>query len=98
MENFTVITADRYLESEFWWIISELIRRNPELKLTRASVPDGDSDWALVNTQNPELEVRFNLLAGIYTLHDDGPELDVAHLLETVSNHHAIRTLEDFFG
>lgn len=66
----TVTMADRFMLQQTWWIISELVRRHPDMWVKRYFHPEGG--WlVMAHTPDGALQVVFDLQSGIQA-HEQG--------------------------
>lgn len=92
------VAADRLVDSQLWWVASELCRRHPWLSLTETAYEQvGSALEAVGNVDGREVRVGFSRAAGI-RIKDRDFHVAVPELFTKVNPHEVLKRIEHAHG
>jgi hypothetical protein len=91
--------ADRFIEAQSWWIVSELARRHPQLVVAETSHPEVGSSLVVYDPNYVvNIQVIFNRAAGIHIPSQPDFEVTWPEVFAAVSPHDVVKKIEDALG
>jgi hypothetical protein len=92
--------ADRFRVAAYWWLATEILRRNPVLELLETYPLDGFYDCLTLvgNVSSRDVHIDFNRLGSIHVLPDHNHMIEVGHVLQHQDAHWAVKEIEDAAG
>jgi hypothetical protein len=92
--------AGRFKLASYWWLASELVRRNPKLELRETYPMDGFYDCLSLfgdGSRGP-VHIDLNRLGSVHVHPDHVPFIEVGELVSQENPHEAIKRLEEVAG
>lgn len=92
--------ADRYKIASYWWLASELVRRNPKLELSETHPVDGFYDCLSLfggGSRGP-VHIDLNRLGSVHVHPDHIHFIEVRELLSLADPHEAVKKIEEVAG
>ncbi|MGO4534929.1 TY-Chap2 family putative peptide chaperone [Leifsonia sp. 2MCAF36] len=92
--------ASRYKLASYWWLASELVRRNPKLELRETYPMDGFYDCLSLfgdGSRGP-VHIDFNRLGSVHVHPDHIHFMEISELVSRENPHDAIKRIEGVAG
>lgn len=92
--------ADRFRVAAYWWLATEILRRNPALELLETYPLDGFYDCLTLvgKVSGRDVHIDFNRLGSIHVLPDHIHMIEVGHVLQQQDAHWAVKEIEHAAG
>jgi hypothetical protein len=95
-EKDRTVPADRYVAAQAWWIASEVVRRNPSLRIAETSHDEVGSSLAIYDPANSEArQFLLNRVAGCNIVGDPLSHIGWDEIFEASSPHDIVKRVED---